>query len=184
MARKGILGTKLGMTQVFDENNKVVPVTVVKAGPNVVTRIRTHPLMRALRVDKMTYAALEATLAEYAAGRAARTVPVRQMLAMTVDDIRARAEALRSAIARLPGWRAELVDGVSAVGGGSPPGVELPTRLVAIEKSGLTPDALEGRLRTLTPPVIARIERDRLVIDLRTVFPEQDSELATLLRGL
>ena len=83
--------------------------------------------MRALRVDKMTYAALEATLAEYAAGRAAATVPVQRMLAMTADEIRARAEALAAAIARRSGWRVEIVAGASAVGGGSAPGVELPT---------------------------------------------------------
>ena len=74
-----------------------------------------------------------------------------------------------------------LVDGSSAIGGGSAPGVELPTWLVAIAKDGLTPDALEERLRRLTPPVIARIERDRLLLDLRTVLPEQDAALAALL---
>jgi L-seryl-tRNA(Ser) seleniumtransferase len=154
-------------------------IIVGRADP--LTRIRRHPLMRALRVDKMTYAALEATLAEYVAGRAARTVPVQRMLTMTADEIRARAEGLASAIGRIAGWRAELVDGVSAIGGGSAPGVELPTRLVAIEKAGVTPDTLEERLRKLTPPVIARIERDRLVLDLRTVTPDQDRELAALL---
>jgi L-seryl-tRNA(Ser) seleniumtransferase len=81
----------------------------------------------------------------------------------------------------LPGWSAELVEGVSAVGGGSAPGVELPTCLVAIDKKPLTPDMLEERLRRLTPPVIARIERDRLVLDLRTVLPDQDRQLAALL---
>ena len=150
----------------------------------VVDRIRTHPLMRALRVDKMTYAALEATLAEYAAGRADATVPVRRMLTMSADDIRARAEALAAAIGEVEGWRAELVAGSSAIGGGSAPGVELPTWLVAIAKDGLTPDALEERLRRLTPPVIARIERDRLLLDLRTVLPEQDAALAALLGGV
>jgi L-seryl-tRNA(Ser) seleniumtransferase len=103
------------------------------------------------------------------------------MLTMTIDQIRERAEALASAIRGIAGWRAELVDGASAIGGGSAPGVELPTCLVAIEKEGLTADALEERLRTLTPPVIARIERDRLVIDLRTVTPDQDRDLAALL---
>ncbi|OLC74292.1 MAG: L-seryl-tRNA(Sec) selenium transferase [Acidobacteria bacterium 13_1_40CM_4_65_8] len=151
---------------------------------DLLTQLRTHPLMRALRVDKMTYAALEATLTEYVAGRAATTVPVQRMLTMTVDEIRARAETLASAIGRMRGWRAELVDGVSAVGGGSAPGVELPTCLVAIEKFGLTPDALEERLRRLTPPIIARIERDRLVLDLRTVLPDQDRQLAPLLDGV
>ena len=148
----------------------------------IVDRIRTHPLMRALRVDKMTYAALEATLAEYAAGRAAATIPVQRMLTMTAGEIRIRADALVTEIGHLPGWRAEIVAGMSAIGGGSAPGVELPTSLVAIAMDGVTPDALEERLRRLTPPVIARIERDRLLLDLRTVMPEQDRPLTALLR--
>src|SRR5207249_9356675 len=111
-----------------------------------VNRIRKHPLMRALRVDKMTYAALEATLVEYAAGRARETVPVQRMLALTADDIRPRAQALASALSAIPTWRATLTDGVSAVGGGSAPGVELPTCLVAIAKSGMSPDDVERRL--------------------------------------
>jgi L-seryl-tRNA(Ser) seleniumtransferase len=146
----------------------------------LVDRVRKHPLMRALRVDKMTYAALEATLAEYAAGRAATTIPVQRMLAMTADEIRARAEVLAAALEAIGGWHAELVPGSSAIGGGSAPGVELATWLVAIAKDGLTPYAVEQRLRRLTPPVIARIERDQLLLDLRTVLPDQDRTLATL----
>ncbi len=147
----------------------------------LVDRIRKHPLMRALRVDKMTYAALEATLAEYVAGRAQTTVPVQRMLATTADEIRARAEVVAAAIRAHHGWRAEVVKGMSAIGGGSAPGVELPTWLVSISRDGLTPDALEAHLRKLTPPVIARIEHDRLLLDLRTVSPDQDSLLATLI---
>ena len=147
----------------------------------VIGRIRTHPLMRALRVDKMTYAALEATLTEYATGRAEVTVPVRRMLMLTADDVRGRAEALAAAISRVAGWHAAVVAGSSAIGGGSAPGVELSTWLVSIVRDGLTADALEERLRRLTPPVIARIERDRLVLDLRTVFPDEDGPLAALL---
>ena len=148
----------------------------------LVGRIRTHPLMRALRVDKMTYAALEATLEEYAAGRAATTIPVQRMLATTADEIRARAEALAAALEASGGWHAELLPGTSAIGGGSAPGVELATWLVAIAKDGLTPDALEERLRKLSPPVIARIERDRLLLDLRTVPTGQDPQLSALLQ--
>ena len=150
----------------------------------LVDRIRRHPLMRALRVDKMTYAALEATLAEYAAGRADAAVPVQQMLALTVDDIRARAAKVSAAIDALDGWHARVVDGMSAIGGGSAPGIELPTSLIAITRDGLGPDALEQRLRAATPPVIARIEDDRLLIDLRTVLPRQDGQLAELLREI
>jgi L-seryl-tRNA(Ser) seleniumtransferase len=150
----------------------------------LVDRVRRHPLMRALRVDKITYAALEATLIEYAAGRAAETIPVQRMLRATADEIRARAEALASALGSAPGWRAEIVEGASAVGGGSAPGVELPTWLVAIERHALSPAALESALRSLTPPVIARIERDRVLLDLRTVLAEQDELLSRALHRL
>jgi len=150
----------------------------------IVERLRRHPLMRALRVDKMTYAALEATLAEYAAGRAAAMVPVQRMLSLSAGEIRSRAEAIATAIGQMEGWRAEIVAGTSAVGGGSAPGVELPTSLVAIEQAGLTPDALEERLRRLTPPVVARIEQDRVLLDVRTVFPDQDRQLLALLEEL
>ncbi len=147
-------------------------------------RIRTHPLMRALRVDKMTYAALEPTLVEYVAGRAAATIPVQRMLTMTAGDVRARAEPLAAAVNAIDGWRASVIDGVSAIGGGSAPGVELPTSLVTIEKRALSPDALDVRLRAQTPPVIARIESGRLLIDLRTVSHDDDSLLVALLSKL
>ncbi len=150
----------------------------------MVERVRTHPLMRALRVDKLTYAAVEATLAEYAAGRAAATVPVRRMLTLTVDQIRVRATELASRIAALPGWRATVEAGASAIGGGSAPGIELPTCVVSVSHAALTADAIESRLRTATPPVVARIERDRVLFDLRTVLPEEDEALARAIGGV
>ncbi len=149
-----------------------------------IDRIRAHPLMRALRVDKMTYAALGATLAEYVAGREANTVPVRRMLAMTAEEIRPRADFVASALNARADWSADVIAGVSAVGGGSAPGVELATWLIAIAHRGTTADALANRLRRLTPPVIARVQNDRIVIDLRTVFPEQDAILIDLIRNL
>jgi L-seryl-tRNA(Ser) seleniumtransferase len=157
---------------------------IIVGGLAMIESIRRHPLMRALRVDKMTYAALEATLVEYAAGRAAVTVPVQRMLTMTPEEIRARAETFAARLAEVAGWRAELVSGKSAVGGGSAPGVELPTWLVAIEKSGSTADRLAERLRQQAPPVIARIEQDRVLLDLRTVLPHQDQQLLELLQRL
>jgi L-seryl-tRNA(Ser) seleniumtransferase len=150
----------------------------------LVDRIRTHPLMRALRVDKMTYAALEATLHEYVAGRAADTVPVQRMMRSTADEVRARAQALADQLNADDTWRAELVAGSSAIGGGSAPGIELPTWLVAVEKAGLTADALDAQLRRLSPPIVARIERDRLVLDLRTVAAADDPQVVALLRSV
>ena len=146
-----------------------------------VDRLRTHPLMRALRADKITFAVLEATLAEYAAGRSAATVPVQRMLHMPADDIEARAGTLASSLAS-QGWRVAMISGASAVGGGSAPGLHLPTVLLSIARDGESPDATERWLRSLDPPVIARIEHDRVVLDLRTVLPEQDALLAALLQ--
>jgi L-seryl-tRNA(Ser) seleniumtransferase len=141
-----------------------------------VSRIRTHPLMRALRADKMTYAALEATLEEYAAGRASTSIPVAAMIAMPIDGIDRRAEALAQTLTAA-GLAVKVVDGRSTIGGGSAPGSALPTRLVAI---ALPADRLSSALRARRPPVIARIADDRVVLDLRTVPPAADHELAAL----
>jgi L-seryl-tRNA(Ser) seleniumtransferase len=146
----------------------------------LVERLLRHPLMRALRVDKLTLAALEGTLIEYRAERAAASVPVSRMLSITADQIEARARRLAEQLP-VPPWRAVLISGSSAVGGGSAPGVELPTVLIAVEHSQLSADGLEERLRRLDPPVIARIDHDRVVLDLRTVLEHQDETLAAAL---
>jgi L-seryl-tRNA(Ser) seleniumtransferase len=137
----------------------------------LVARIRAHPLMRALRVDKLTYAALEATLEEFAAGRAEVNVPVAVMIAMPLETIERRARALVDALTGME-FRASLIDGESTIGGGSAPGATLPTKLVAIEHEHA--EHVERRLRTHDVPVIARIENDRVVLDLRTVDPSDD----------
>jgi L-seryl-tRNA(Ser) seleniumtransferase len=141
-----------------------------------VSRVRQHPLMRALRADKMTYAALEATLEEYAADRASRTIPVARMLTLSPRDIAPRADALAASLAS-SGLVVDVVDGFSTIGGGSAPGSQLRTRLVAI---ALPADRLESSLRAQRPAVIARIDRDRVVLDLRTVDPADDERLALL----
>jgi len=146
----------------------------------LVDRLRTHPLMRALRADKITFAMLEATLSEYRAGRAASTIPVQRMLHLSAEEIETRAQVLAETLAA-SGWRVALVSGSSAVGGGSAPGLELPTVLLSIAKDGESADATERWLRSLDPPVIARIERDLVVLDLRTVLPDQDEALTSLL---
>jgi L-seryl-tRNA(Ser) seleniumtransferase len=102
---------------------------------------------------------------------------------MTADEVRARAATVAAAIGAIDGWRAELVAGTSAIGGGSAPGVELPTWLVSIARTGTTPDALEADLRRLTPPVITRIESDRVLLDPRTMAPDQDALLVALIRS-
>jgi L-seryl-tRNA(Ser) seleniumtransferase len=145
-------------------------------------RIRRHPLMRALRVDKLTYAALEATLEDYAIGQA-DAVPVMRMLKLTPEAIDQRARALMRRLDQA-GWQTTIVDGFSTVGGGSAPGSELPTRLLQLEHPGMTAAEIEPRLRTLNPPIIARIHDDRLVLDLRTVSPEQDETIGEALNSI
>jgi L-seryl-tRNA(Ser) seleniumtransferase len=147
---------------------------------DALTRIRRHPLMRALRADKMTYAALEATLEAYATGRAATSIPVVAMIAATRDEIAARARRLADALNKT-GWTARVIDGHSTIGGGSAPGSRLPTALVELARQGIGADDLASRLRGLDPPIVARIENDRLVLDLRTVLSEDEPILTQLL---
>ena len=150
---------------------------------DLVQRLRRHPLMRAVRVDKLTLAALEGTLLEYVAGRATDTVPVVRMVALTTEAIEARTRALAQRLRASP-WNVSLSSGVSAIGGGSAPGIELPTVLLTLELASTSADEAATRLRRLDPPVIARILDDRLTLDLRTVAEQDDSLLGDLLLQL
>jgi L-seryl-tRNA(Ser) seleniumtransferase len=157
---------------------------IVVGRRDLVDAIRHHPLMRALRVDKLAYAALEATLGEYAAGRASRTVPVMRMILATSEEIGARA---RVVAARLSGGgtvTAEVAPATSTIGGGTTPGLELPTEVVAVRHHDRGADWLDARLRSNDPAIVGRIEDDRLVLDLRTVLPEQDELVADALTRL
>ena len=143
----------------------------------LVALARSNPLARALRADKMTLAALEATLALYADPEVAvREIPVLRMLTLSAEELHARAEQLRSA---LPSLRpCVLASGHSAVGGGSFPGAELPTTLVAIDPGALGAQGLALRLRLGSPPIVARIQDDRVVLDPRTLPPEAFPDIA------
>jgi L-seryl-tRNA(Ser) seleniumtransferase len=151
---------------------------IVVGKRDLVERIRKHPLYRALRADKLAYAALEATLESYAREDAAETIPVLRALSIQKNelDIRARDFAERLEL-RLDGTVIEIADGESVVGGGSAPGVRLPTALIALTHPGRSAEEIEGKLRAGEVPVIARIEDDRVVIDLRTVEPAEESLL-------
>ena len=146
----------------------------------LIGRLRAHPLMRALRVDKLTYAALEGTLLDHWAGRAHSDVPVLRMLHAPLEAVRARALALAAEIGSR-GWTATVIDGESTIGGGSAPGVTVPTVLVRVAWPGSSADRLESWLRTLDPPVIARIHDDSVVLDLRTVDDALDGVLTAAL---
>ncbi|HHS97618.1 MAG TPA: L-seryl-tRNA(Sec) selenium transferase [Chloroflexi bacterium] len=136
--------------------------------------LKRHPLARALRVDKLCLAALQATLLHYLRGEATRDVPVWRMIGASVAEIDRRARRWRRRLRRV-GIEAVLVDGRSTVGGGSLPGETLPTRLVALPVAD--PDGVAAALRAADPPVVARIEDDRLLLDPRTVLPEEEEPL-------
>ena len=140
--------------------------------------VRSHPLMRALRVDKLTYAALEATLRDHATGRAGESVPVVRMIETPAARIEARAEALRSRLADTGGLTVSLTSTEATIGGGTTPGVTLPSRALIVAAAGRSAAALAAALRAGTPPVIGRITEDRLLLDLRTVDPQEDDDLA------
>jgi L-seryl-tRNA(Ser) seleniumtransferase len=143
---------------------------------DLIAQLKRFPLTRALRVDKTTLAGLQATLRHYLLGEATEKVPVWRMIGQSEASLERRS---RSWVRRLKGQgvTARVTPGRSTVGGGSLPGETLPTRLVALEVS--SPDSVAARLRSGEPPVIARIEDGSLVLDPRTILPEQD---ATLLR--
>jgi L-seryl-tRNA(Ser) seleniumtransferase len=144
----------------------------------VADAMRRNPLYRALRVDKMTLAALDVVLADHEAGRSAERVPVQRMLGLGAAAVRARAQALADGLrAACAQARIEVVEGSSAVGGGAAPAVEVPTALVAVSHAVLGPERLAGALRAGDPPVVARVADDRLVLDLRTVRPEEEEAL-------
>jgi L-seryl-tRNA(Ser) seleniumtransferase len=143
---------------------------------DLIARMRSNSLFRALRVDKLTYASLEATLLAYVK-HDHDAIPALRMMRLSKDEIGRRAEAIAGK-ARSARLSLEIVDGNSVVGGGSAPSAVLPTGLLAIECKDRSADDLVAALRNSDPPVIVRVEDGRVLIDLRTVFPEQDEAVA------
>ena len=128
-------------------------------------------------MDKLTLAALEGTVALYLRGDP-KAVPALRMIYLSKDEISGRASRLAERLAARPEISAELRDGQSVMGGGSTPGQSLPTRLVAVTHARRSAQELEALLRRNRPPIIARVERGWLLLDLRTVLEEQDEEIA------
>ena len=152
------------------------PQAGILAGkPELVSRLRRNPMFRALRLDKTIYQILEVTLRNLLLERWDQ-VPALRMIRLGAGEIRARADALTRS---LDGLRATVIEGSSVIGGGSTPEQSLPTYLIAIECADVV--ALERRLRGGDPPVVARIEDQRLLLDLRTVLPEEEPLLAKAL---
>ena len=150
---------------------------------DLTSKVRSNPLFRALRVDKLTYAALEATLMEYIRQNY-DAVPFARMLRLPAEEIRQRAAALRVNLKSAAHLHVEIISGESLIGGGSAPTSTLPTFLLAITAKALSADELAARLRASNPAVVGRVEEGRLLLDLRTVFKEEEPEIVNALLSI
>ena len=172
-----------GAEMVFFSGDKLLggPQAGIIVGKNeLIDRVKKHPMARALRIDKLTLAALNATLVHYIKEEALSKVPVWVMLTMPIQEIEARAHSWQQNI----GGKANIVDGFSTIGGGSLPGEILLSKPLAISPSAdSSVDDLSKRLRRGDPPVIGRIDKDKLLLDPRTVQPEDDDALVSALKS-
>ncbi len=180
---------KAGISIVAFSGDKMLggPQAGIIAGTKeIVERVRKNPLMRALRVDKMTYGALEATLRIYERGTAQREVPVIRAMATSAAEVERRAENFKSHFDNATPGRLNftLERGASVIGGGSAPEVSLPTVLVAIQADDLSATVIEAHLRNHQIPIIARTERDRVLIDLRTVADDEEEIIVKSLMAI
>jgi L-seryl-tRNA(Ser) seleniumtransferase len=151
---------------------------------DLVERIRSNPLFRALRVDKLTLSVLESTLISHLAETAAEDIPLMQMLQQPASNIAERAQAIANKLKLPHSVELRIIDGQSMIGGGCTPGRVIPTRLLTFSGPDLSLSKLEERLRTGSPPIASRLENDCLLLDLRTVFPEDDKEVFGALQAL
>ena len=150
---------------------------VIVGRREIIDRLRKHSLQRALRIDKLCLAALEATLDSHLRG-AIEEIPALQMLAVSPEEMETRARAFVAQLAEISsGITASIVAGESAIGGGSGPNVHPPTTLVALKHSTLTAGEIESELRASSPPIISRIANDLVLLDLRTVAASEETEL-------
>src|ERR1041384_2055495 len=142
----------------------------------MIKRVRSNPLFRALRVDKLTYAALEATLMEYVCQNF-DAVPFARMMRISAENIRSRADGLRSQLQEVLSLHVQVIPGKSLIGGGSAPTSVLPTFLLAVASERFSAGELARRLRKCNPPVVGRVEENRLLLDLRTVFESEEQSI-------
>ncbi|HWR65677.1 MAG TPA: L-seryl-tRNA(Sec) selenium transferase, partial [Bellilinea sp.] len=153
---------------------------IIVGSKTLVQKLKKHPLARAVRADKLCLAALSATLLHYLKDEALEKIPVWRMISLSAESLRQRAESWQKTIGQ-----GQLVAGLSTVGGGSLPEETLPTTLLVLDLP--KPNELLARLRCGTPPVIARIENNRVAVDPRTVLPDQEelllAQLTTLVQG-
>jgi L-seryl-tRNA(Ser) seleniumtransferase len=180
-------GIKLGADLVLFSGDKLLggPQAGIIAGKApLVQRIEKDPLMRAFRLDKMTLAALEATLRLYRDEETAiREVPTLRMLTMPRDDLRARSESFAARLRETVGLSVDVRDDEAFVGGGSLPDQALPTVVISLMPREMTEETFAARLRTGTPAVVGRVQAGAILLDLRTVFERQEAELVDAVRS-
>jgi L-seryl-tRNA(Ser) seleniumtransferase len=143
-------------------------------------KVRSNPLFRALRVDKLTYAVLEATLMEYVRQNH-EAIPFLRMMHMSAGQIKTRAEALQSQLAGSRHLKMDIIEGESLVGGGSAPTSKLPTFLLAVTADKLSATELATRLREFETPIVTRVDEGRVLLDLRTVFEDEEHHVVKAL---
>lgn len=143
---------------------------IILGRADLIVRLKRHPLARALRADKLCLAALTATLLHYLKDEAVREIPVWRMIAASIGELKVRAESWKQSLGV-----GKVITGLSTVGGGSLPDETLPTSVLAL--SVASPNRLLEKLRHCQPPLIARLEADQVILDPRTVLPEQDQDL-------
>ena len=148
---------------------------VIIGREDLIAKLKKHPLARALRADKLCLAALSATLLHYLKDEAEQEIPLWRMIAAQPEQLRQRASAWKETLGR-----GEVLSSESTIGGGSLPGETIPTYILAIQIS--SPDRLLARLRQSSPPVIARLQDNKIILDPRTVLPEQETLLLAVLQ--
>lgn len=148
---------------------------------DVIEKLRKHPLYRALRVNKLIYAALEATLKAYRRETFLEEIPVLQMLSMSNDELKERTSEFARKLPENQNLQFEIIEGKSVVGGGSAPMVQPQTTVLAIQHKKMSAAKLERYLRLSNPPIIARIVEDKILLDLRTVSGGEEVELLKIL---
>ncbi len=157
---------------------------LISGSRELVSKIRSNPLFRAVRVDKMFYAALEATLLAYLR-EDYDSIPALRMMRVSDNDLKVRADHLmRRLRVTNPQLHIEVLESRSVLGGGAAPGSTLPTHVLALSSMTVNPDKIAEKLRQWQTPIIARVEDDRVLLDLRTVSPEEEAVIAAALEQI
>lgn len=156
---------------------------IIVGKAHLIDKIRRNPMYRALRVDKLVYSCLEATLESFADGTEISDLPVLRMLSESKESLQSRCKTFIDEHLKNEQEYLEIIDEASVIGGGTTPGEYLPSVVIALKSENSTPNQIEERLRLSDVPVISRISNDKVLIDLRTVFSDEEGSLATAIKN-